>query len=224
LLPHVQDTGWFFDTELLVLAERTGLRIHEVPVDWVDYPDSRVDVLQTALDDLRGIARLTRTFVSGQLPVAQLRAQLGRAPLEPQTPGVPRGMTRQLVRFAGIGVASTLAYLALFSLLRDPAGAQLANLLALVVTAVLNTAANRRLTFGVRGRHHAGRHQAQGLVVCGLGLALTSGSLAALTSFAPGAARLVELSVLVLANLAATVLRFLLLRIWVFAPRTVPSI
>lgn len=41
LLPYV-DTGWFFDTELLVLAERTGLRIHEVPVDWVDDLDSRV--------------------------------------------------------------------------------------------------------------------------------------------------------------------------------------
>ncbi|HEX7805789.1 MAG TPA: dolichyl-phosphate beta-glucosyltransferase, partial [Cellulomonas sp.] len=41
LLPLVADTGWFFDTELLVLAERAGLRIHEVPVDWVDDPDSR---------------------------------------------------------------------------------------------------------------------------------------------------------------------------------------
>ncbi|MDQ1721875.1 MAG: hypothetical protein QOI26_1609, partial [Pseudonocardiales bacterium] len=49
LLPLVQDTGWFFDTELLVLAERSGLRIHEVPVDWVDDPDSRVDILGTAL-------------------------------------------------------------------------------------------------------------------------------------------------------------------------------
>ena len=48
LLPHVEDDEWFFDTELLVLAERTGLRIHEVPVDWVDDPDSRVDVMSTA--------------------------------------------------------------------------------------------------------------------------------------------------------------------------------
>ena len=48
LLPHVADTGWFFDTELLVLAERSGLRIHEVPVDWVDDPDSRVDIVATA--------------------------------------------------------------------------------------------------------------------------------------------------------------------------------
>src|ERR1700754_2856303 len=58
LLPHVTDTGWFFDTELLVLARRRGLRIHEVPVDWVDDPDSRVDILRTAIGDLRGVARL----------------------------------------------------------------------------------------------------------------------------------------------------------------------
>ena len=48
LLPKVEDQGWFFDTELLVVAERNGMRIHEVPVDWVDDPDSRVDVLGTA--------------------------------------------------------------------------------------------------------------------------------------------------------------------------------
>jgi glycosyltransferase involved in cell wall biosynthesis len=58
LLPRVEDQAWFFDTELLVLAERSGLRIHEVPVDWVDDPDSRVDIVRTALDDLRGIVRL----------------------------------------------------------------------------------------------------------------------------------------------------------------------
>lgn len=58
LLPQVRDEAWFFDTELLVLAQRAGMRIHEVPVDWIDDPDSRVDVVQTAVDDLRGIARL----------------------------------------------------------------------------------------------------------------------------------------------------------------------
>jgi glycosyltransferase involved in cell wall biosynthesis len=58
LLPRVQDSGWFFDTEMLVLAQREGRRIHEVPVDWVDDPDSRVDIVRTALADLRGILRL----------------------------------------------------------------------------------------------------------------------------------------------------------------------
>ncbi|MCP2244275.1 Glycosyl transferase family 2 [Lentzea aerocolonigenes] len=70
LLPLVEDTCWFFDTELLVLAERAGLRIHEVPVDWVDDPDSSVDILATALADLRGIARLRRS--SPALPVTEL--------------------------------------------------------------------------------------------------------------------------------------------------------
>jgi len=58
LLPLVADQQWFFDTELLVLAQRRGLRIHEVPVDWVEDPDSRVDISATALEDLRGVARL----------------------------------------------------------------------------------------------------------------------------------------------------------------------
>jgi glycosyltransferase involved in cell wall biosynthesis len=60
LLPVVEDQAWFFDTELLLAAQRGGLRIHEVPVDWVEDTDSRVDVLQTALDDLRGMARVAR--------------------------------------------------------------------------------------------------------------------------------------------------------------------
>ena len=219
LLPHVEDTGWFFDTELLVLAERSGLRIHEVPVDWVDDPDSRVDIVATALADLRGIGRLARALATGRLPVAELAAQLGRAPLEPATPGVPAGLTRQLVRFAGVGVASTLAYVALFVLLHPAFGAQGANLFALLLTALGNTAANRRLTFGVVGRPGRARHQAQGLVVAGLALGLTSGSLAALHAAVPHPTRNLELAAVVAANLAATVLRFVLLREWVMRRR-----
>ncbi len=78
VLPLVEDDAWFFDTELLVPAERAGLRIHEVPVDWVDDPDSRVDLLRTALDDVRGIARLGRSLVSGRVPLGEVSERLGR--------------------------------------------------------------------------------------------------------------------------------------------------
>ncbi|WP_444951445.1 glycosyltransferase [Micromonospora ureilytica] len=240
LLPLVRDTGWFFDTELLVLAQRAGLRIHEVPVDWVDDPDSRVDIVATALADLRGVGRLGRALLTGALPLADLRAQVGRAPLTaaraqpgetpPIGPGalpgqalrgqVPVGLPRQLVRFAAVGVASTLAYLLLFVATRGLLGAQPANLLALLVTAVANTAANRRLTFGISGRRHAARHHAQGLLAFALGLALTSGALAVLHAVAAVPARPVELAVLVAANLAATVLRFVLLRLGMHHRRT----
>ncbi|MDI5981555.1 glycosyltransferase [Amycolatopsis magusensis] len=218
LLPHVADTGWFFDTELLVLAQRAGARIHEVPVDWVDDPDSRVDLVSTALADLRGIARLARALATGTLPIGRLRDQLNRAPVPVEAPGVPGGLVRQLVRFAAVGIASTLAYLLLFVLLRGGVGPQAANFVALAVTAVANTAANRRLTFGVRGAAGAGRHHLEGMLVFLLGLGLTSGSLALLHS-ATSPSQPIELVVLVLANLTATVLRFLLLRGWVFNPR-----
>ena len=66
LLPLVEDNSWFFDTELLALAEHNGLRIHEVEVDWVDDPDSRVDIAATAKDDLKGLWRLRRRFARGE--------------------------------------------------------------------------------------------------------------------------------------------------------------
>ena len=219
LLPHVLDTAWFFDTELLVLAERSGLRIAEVPVDWVDDPDSRVDLAATALADLRGVARVGRALLRGDIPVRELGQQLGRAPLA--VPGVQPSFAKQALRFGAIGVLSTLAYLCLFVLLR-PAGAQVANLFALLITAVANTAANRRFTFGVRGAG-ATRHQLQGLVVFALGLAVTSGGLAGLAALVHHPARVLELSVLIAANLVATVLRFVLLREWVFADRRAPA-
>jgi putative flippase GtrA len=217
LLPMVEDTGWFFDTEMLVLAERAGLRIHEGPVDWVDDPDSRVDIAATAMADLKGIWRLTRALGSGRLPLAALREQLGRNPLP--VDGVPAGLTGQLIRFAAVGAASTLAYLALYALLRTGVGPQWANFLALLVTAIANTAVNRRVTFGVRGGERAWKHQAQGLLVFAIGLGLTSGSLALLDALSSRPPKAVELFVLVAANLVATGVRFLMMRIWVFRAR-----
>jgi putative flippase GtrA len=223
LLPLVEDTGWFFDTELLVLAERSGLRIHEVPVDWVDDADSRVDIGATARADLAGIARMLRALATGRLPVAELRTSLGRGPLSDPVPGVPAGLVGQLLRFATIGVLSTLAYLALFVALRGVVAAQPANLVALLLTAVANTAANRRITFGIRGGPGAGRAQLQGLVVLGLGLALTSGTLALLHAATAAPARSTEVVALVVANALATLLRFVLLRGWVFRRANPPA-
>jgi glycosyltransferase involved in cell wall biosynthesis len=65
LVPSVRDESWFFDTELLILAQRAGLRVHEVPVDWTDDPDSRVAIVRTAIDDLRGVLRLRFGSASG---------------------------------------------------------------------------------------------------------------------------------------------------------------
>ncbi|MFE3191127.1 glycosyltransferase [Nocardia sp. NPDC059240] len=212
VLPLVEDGEWFFDTELLVLAERIGLRIHEVPVDWIDDPDSRVDIVDTARKDLQGVWRVGRALTTGRLPINELRAAIGREPL---VEGVPLGMVGQLVRFGIVGVTSTLAYLLLYVVLQGVMGAQAANFLALLVTAIGNTAANRAFTFGVRGGNQAVAHHFQGLIIFGVGLALTSGSLYTLHHWAPDAAVHLELLVLVIANLVATLLRFVGLR-WVF--------
>ncbi|BBC34541.1 Glycosyltransferase, group 2 family protein [Streptomyces graminofaciens] len=219
LLPLVEDTGWFFDTEMLVLAERAGLRIHEVPVDWVDDPNSTVHIVKTATDDLKGVWRVGRALATGSLALDRIARPFGDDPRDREIQDVPRGLARQLLGFCVVGGLSTLFYLLLYSGFRTFSGSQIANALALLVSAVANTAANRRLTFGVRGRGGVVKHQAQGLVVFGIGLALTSGSLAALNAATSAPAHSTELAVLIAANLAATVLRFLLFRAWVFPDR-----
>lgn len=191
LLPQVKNEEWFFDTELLVLAQRADLRIHEVPVDWVDDPDSRVDIVATALEDLRGIARL----LAGT----------------------------RVASFVAIGVASTVAYGILFLLLRGALPPAAASAVALAITAVANTAANRRMTFGVRGRAGALRHHALGAIVYLLTVALTSGALAVLSAADPDPSQLLEVGVAIAASLCATVTRFVAMRWWIFAPPRVPA-
>jgi putative flippase GtrA len=187
LLPDVRDQSWFFDTELLVLAQRRGMRVHEVPVDWVDDPDSRVDIVATALEDLRGVARLLAAS--------------------------------SVARFVAIGVASTLAYALLYLLLRGPLGAGGANALALAATAVANTAANRRFTFGVRGRAGLLRQHGLGALVFVITLGLTSGALGVLHALVAAPSHMLEAAVLVVASACATITRYIGLRFWVFADR-----
>ncbi len=71
IVPQIKDESWFFDTELLVLAETQGYRIKDLPVEWIEDDDSRVKIVKTAVDDLKGVARLRfalwrRAFASPQ--------------------------------------------------------------------------------------------------------------------------------------------------------------
>ena len=197
LLPDVVNRNWFFDTELLVRAERAGLRIHELPVDWTDDPDSRVDIVATAIEDLRGVWRLA----TGRPTDAPLR------------------LSTQLVRFAAVGAASTLAYAVLFWALREVLPAAASNVIALAATAVANTAANRRLTFGIRGRERLLGDHAGGLLAFAAALVFTNGAIVAMGLFAPGASRVAEIAVLTAANAIATGVRFLVLRTVLFHMR-----
>ncbi len=122
------------------------------------------------------------------------------------------GLGRELLAFGAIGVVSTLAYAALYLALRGVSGPTAANAAALVLTAVGNTAANRRLTFGVRGGGTMVRHQLGGLLALAVALAITTASVGLLGALDPRAGRLTELAVLVAANALATLARFVLLR------------
>ncbi|MDP9737472.1 glycosyltransferase [Curtobacterium sp. 260] len=218
LLPLCEDDAWFFDTELLVLAEHAGLRVHEVPVDWVDDVDSSVHIASTAAEDLKGMWRVSRGLATGRIPIDPVYDAIGRQPFT--APHV--GIVGQLLRFGTIGVLSTVAFALLYALFRPAIGAQTADFLALLVTAIGNTALNRRFTFGVRGRAGAGVHHVQGLVVFGIAWVITAGSLVLLHTTVPGASHGAEVLVLTGANLVATLVRFVLFKAWVFRTRRRP--
>ena len=89
----------------------------------------------------------------------------------------PGGLPVQILSFGIIGLISTIAYVLLYLVLSGIVPALAANAIALLVTAIGNTAANRRMTFGISGRAGAAGHQLKGLIAFGAGLALTSGAL-----------------------------------------------
>jgi len=128
-----------------------------------------------------------------------------------------RELRRPVMRFAIIGLVSTAAYAMLYLILRQRLGPDSANALALALTAVANTQANRRFTFGVRGRNGLLRQHAAGAAVYVIALAITAGALDFLGAMDRHPPRTLELAVLLLASVLATVTRYAALRTWVFA-------
>jgi glycosyltransferase involved in cell wall biosynthesis len=167
LLPLVRDEHWFFDTELLVLAERNGFRIHEVPVDWVDDADSRVNIAGVAKEDLRGVVRLIRNRATGRERVT--------------TPGGTGAHlhSSQATRYASVGLLSTIAYLVIFFLLRGQVGMYLANVVAMGLTSVGSTFAHVRFTFGAKSKVRMRQAVLAGSLGFVTGVALTTFILAA---------------------------------------------
>ena len=66
LIPHVEDNVWFFDSELLIIGEKSGYRIFDVPVKWIEDLDTRVKIVKTAIDDIKGLLRVRGNFWSGR--------------------------------------------------------------------------------------------------------------------------------------------------------------
>jgi putative flippase GtrA len=200
LVPMVEDNGWFFDTELLVVAERNGARIHEVAVDWVDDPGSTVDIVRTAKDDLKGIARMMfePSGTKAALPIAGPRARTARPEPSP---------TGHLVHFASVGLVSTVSFAFLFALLYGPLGPVGADVVALALCAFGNLAANRRFTFSGSSPEGRGHYYSVGLFLALLPMVSTLLALAAVS--AAGISSLfVDLFVLTAANLCSSVARF----------------
>jgi hypothetical protein len=198
LLAEIEDNGWFFDTELLLLAERNGLRIHEVPVDWTDDPDTRVNIAKTAAGDLAGCLRMAREFATGRG-----RVELGDNARRP----VEDDYGRRLVSFAVIGAASTAVSLALYLWWRGALGPVGANAAAVTATFFANTWLNARRS----ARPHR-PFWLRATVVYLLSLALTSLALVAVIALGGGLGA--ELLALAVTWTIATLARLVVLDRW----------
>ncbi len=214
ILPLVEDDGWFFDTELLVTAERLGVRVAETPVDWTDDPDSSVDIVATAAEDLRGIWRLARAPHH-----ARVRAQHPDA-----ATGSSQVSADELLSFAGVGVLSTLSYLLLFALGWSALGPWLANAAALAFCTLINTALHRSLA----RRSRTGREGPSGqppfaavvAVLYAVSLVATTAAIAVAGALA-GHSLAYDALAATVASCVASLARFSLLRGWAFRPPAV---
>ena len=123
---------------------------------------------------------------------------------------------RQLLRFTGVGIVCTVTSLALYAFLRPWIGSQPANAAALIITSLMNTALNRRLTFKITERHRMKRDHLNGLLVIVVALLITGGSLGILHWINPDATVADELWTTTLSGFLATAVRFTMLRHWIF--------
>jgi hypothetical protein len=211
LLPLVADESWFFDTELLITAERLGMRITELPVEWVDDPDSRVHILSTAADDLKGVWRISH---GRALRALRHRHELAAPPVPPAT-------SDQLFSFAGVGLLSTLSYLLLFALGSRAFGMLAANAVALAFCTLVNTALHRSLASAGAGDAVPEGHRPHFLVTAGAlyAVSFAFSTSALLAAAALGARSLAAaLAAVTVANAVASLVRFALLRSWAFRP------
>jgi putative flippase GtrA len=206
LMGLVKDQHWFFDTELLLQAERQGLRIHEVPVDWIDDPDSRVNIGGAIKDDLRGVWRLSKQGfgrnASGE-PFSQ----------QPNDPIID--YHGELARYASVGIASTIACLALFFILRSSLGIFGANLAATAITTAVNTFAHARFTFRRRAKGRTRYAVITGMCSFAVAIGLTSATLA-FTYLIGRTSPAAEAVAIIVGMIAASCVRFVLLREWAF--------
>jgi len=211
ILPLIEDEEWFFDTELIVTAERLGLRVSETPVEWTDDPESSVDIIHTALDDLRGIWRMTWG--------RRLRHRRSARTAAP--PPVNQATADELLSFAGVGVLSSLTYLLLFAAAWSALGPWLANASALAFCTLINTTLHRSLA----RRSHGAESGTTGppsffvvvAVLYGVSLVATTAAIA-LANVVAGSSLLIDALAATLASCVAALLRFSLLRGWAFRP------
>jgi len=207
LMGLVKDQHWFFDTELLLQAERQGLRIHEVPVDWIDDPDSRVNIGGAVRDDLHGVWRLARQkwFAHGSVD---------------ESPPRPKDAATfdhhgELARYASVGIVSTVACLTLFFIFRSWLDIFAANVVATALTTAVNTFAHARFTFRRRATGRTRYAVITGLCSFAVAIGLTSATLA-FTYVIGRTSPAAEAVAIIVGMIAASCVRFVLLREWAF--------